>query len=140
MFRENWPLAKAGKAQYLVQDESIASVFNFSWDIAEINWTQSNVQIFNLVRCITRPFDGAWTLVSGHKLCIWKAQIVPVENELPADGALPGEVLALTGKGLWVQCGQGQLQILDSSYENQPDAKAADHIKCLGGKLKIILG
>jgi len=140
MFRENWPLAKSGKAPHNKQDESIASVFNFSWEMAEIDWTKTNVQISNLARAITHPFAGAWTLVSGHKLQIWKTQIVAPENELHVDGALPGEVLAVTGKGLWVQCGEGQLQILDATYEDLPDAKTADRISCLGGKLKLLLG
>jgi hypothetical protein len=53
---------------------------------------------------------------------------------------LPGEVLALTGKGLWVQCGTGQLQIVDASYDDLPDAGAGERINCSGGKIKILLG
>jgi methionyl-tRNA formyltransferase len=140
MFRENWPLTKAGKAPHNKQDESIASVFNFDWSMAEIDWTKTNEEIFNLVRAITHPFDGAWTLVSGQKLHVWKAQVVPAEKELSVTGALPGEVLAVTGKGLWVQCGKGQLQILDATYDDLPDAKPGDRITCLGGKLKMLLG
>jgi methionyl-tRNA formyltransferase len=140
MFAENWPLAKAGKAPHNKQDESIASVFNFDWDMAEIDWTKTNIEIFNLARAITRPFDGAWTLVSGHKLHVWKAKVVPADQELTVKGALPGEVLAVTGKGLWVQCGKGQLQILDASYDDLPDAASADRINCLGGRLKFLLG
>lgn len=140
MFRENWPLAKAGTAPRVVQDESIASVFNFSWDLAEINWAKSNVEIFNLVRSITRPFDGAWTLLSGRKLHVWKAVVVPKEQELQVQGAIAGEVLAVLGKGLWVQCGEGQLQIVDSSFEDDPNTKAGDRVSCLGGKLKFLLG
>jgi len=140
MFRENWPLVKAGKAPHEVQDESIASVFNFDWSMAEIDWTKTNVEIFNLVRAITKPFNGTWTLVSGEKLNIWKAKVVPADQELAVKDALPGEVLAVTGKGLWVQCGKGQLQILDATYEDLPDAKPGDRINCLGGKLKMLLG
>ncbi|MDP2965248.1 MAG: methionyl-tRNA formyltransferase [Pelolinea sp.] len=140
MFRENWPLARAGTAPHNKQDEATASVFNFSWALAEIKWSKTNTQIWNLTRCITRPFSGAWTLLSGYKLRVWKTRVVPHEEELPSKDALPGEVLAVTGKGLWVQCGQGQLQILDATYEDLPDAKPADRINCLGGKLKILLG
>ena len=139
MFRENWPLVKAGKAPHIKQDESIASVFNFSWNMAEIDWTKTNTQIFNLVRAITRPFNGAWTMVSGHKLHVWKTKTVPTEQELSAEGALPGEVLAVTGKGLWVQCGKGQLQIVDASYDDLPEAGPGDRINGLGGKIKILV-
>jgi UDP-4-amino-4-deoxy-L-arabinose formyltransferase/UDP-glucuronic acid dehydrogenase (UDP-4-keto-hexauronic acid decarboxylating) len=140
MFRENWPLVKAGKAPHDVQDESIASVFNFSWKLAEIDWTKTNVEIFNLVRAVTRPMSGAWTLVAGEKMHVWKAQVIPAEDELPSDGALPGELLAVTGKGFWVQCSKGQLHILESSYDDHPEAAHADRINCAGGKIKILLG
>jgi methionyl-tRNA formyltransferase len=140
MFRENWPLVKAGKASRTKQDESIASVFNFDWKMAEIDWTKSSVEIFNLVRAITKPFDGTWTMVGGHKLSIWKTRVVPKGEELPSQDALPGEVLALTGKGLWVQCGKGQLQILEASYTDEPDAKVSDYLTFPGGKTKLLLG
>ena len=32
MFKENWPLVKEGKAPHNKQDESIASVFNWTWN------------------------------------------------------------------------------------------------------------
>jgi methionyl-tRNA formyltransferase len=140
MFRENWPLVKAGKAPRKDQDESIASVFNFDWSMAEIDWSKTNTEIFNLVRAITKPFDGAWTLVGGHKLHVYKAEVVSPDKEIPIKGALPGELLAVTGKGLWVQCGKGQLHILESSYDEKPDAGHADFIRWSSENLKTLLG
>lgn len=140
MFKENWPLVKEGKAPHVKQDESIASVFNWTWNRAEIKWSQSNQQIFNLARSITHPFSGAWTMLSGRKLNVWKTLVVPPEQELHAEGALPGEVLAVTGKGLWVQCGQGQLQITESTFEDLPEVTAAERINFFGEKIKILLG
>jgi methionyl-tRNA formyltransferase len=139
-FRENWPLVKESKAPRLVQDESKASVFNFSWAIAEIIWSQTNTQIWNLVRCLTHPLGGAWTLVSGHKMHIWSVRVVPSAEELPAEGALPGEVLAITGKGLWVQCGQGQVQILEATFDEVPEATPAEMVISPGGRLRVLLG
>ena len=102
--------------------------------MAEIDWKQTNVQISNLVRAITRPFAGAWTLVSGHKLSVWKVRVLPVDEELAVAGAIPGEVLAVTGKGIWVQCGQGQVQILDSTLESAPDKPAAEVLPASGAR------
>jgi methionyl-tRNA formyltransferase len=79
-------------------------------------------------------------MVGGHKLSIWKTRVVPKGEELPSQDALPGEVLALTGKGLWVQCGKGQLQILEASYTDEPDAKVSDYLTFPGGKAKLLLG
>ena len=87
MFAETWPLVKAGKAPRMVQDESIASVFNFSWKLAEIDWNKSNLEIFNLVRSLTKPMNGCWTTMCGHKLHIWKTEIISEGKELPANGS-----------------------------------------------------
>ncbi len=140
MFRENWPLVKAGQAPHLVQDESQASVFNFSWEIAEIDWTQSSTQIWNLVRCLTHPLGGAWTLLSGHKMSVWNVRPLAADEALPAEGALPGEVLAVTGAGLWVQCGEGQLQITEADFKALPGATPAEKIVSSGGRLRTLLG
>ena len=140
MFRENWPLAKAGKAPRKKQDESIASVFNFDWSMAEIDWTKSAADIFNLIRAVTRPFSGAWTMVSGKKLSIWKVRVIPDDAVIQVKDSRPGEVLAVTGKGLLVQCGNGQVEIIESSFEDMPDVKAADRICSPGSGRRFILG
>ena len=139
-FRKYWPLVKEGKAPRQKQDESIASNFNFSWDMAEIDWAKSNKEIFNLVRCITKPFSGAWTTIGGHKMNVWKASMVEGTAEIPALEAKPGEVLALTGRGMWVQCGMGQLQILDAELEGKPDHTPFELVAPIGGQIKLILG
>lgn len=140
MFRENWPLVKAGRAPHVPQDKAQASNFNFSWSIAEVDWHQSNLQIFNLVRCITRPYGGAWTNLGGHKLHIWATRQVAPDDKLPAKGARPGEVLAVTGKGLWVQCGEGQLQIIDATVDDLPGQTVGDLVARFGGERCILLG
>lgn len=140
IFRENWPLVKAGKAPRIVQDESKASNFNFSWDLAEIDWHKSNFDIFNLVRSITRPFSGAWTIAGGYKMNVWAAQMVDPAEELPAPEAVPGQVLALTGKGMWVRCGEGQLEILDAALEDRPDQTPFELLAPVSGRMRVMLG
>ena len=140
MFREYWPLVKEGKAPRVKQDESKASNFNFSWDIAEIDWAKSSTEIWNLVRCLTKPLGGAWTMAGGYKMHVWAVQPVDQPEELAVQGAIPGEILALTGKGMWVQCGQGQLKILDASLDDMPELTPYELLVPLGGKVKTILG
>lgn len=140
MFREAWPLVKAGKAPHIKQDDSQASKFNFSWTIAEIDWSQTNVQIWNLVRSITRPYGGAWTMIAGRKMHVWSVRVVPLAEEIPAKGALPGEILALTGKGMWVQCGEGQLQLLDVTLDDQAGKTPFDLVSSAGEKRRILVG
>ena len=140
MFRENWPRVKEGEAPHIKQDDSKASTFNFTWDLAEIDWSQSNTQVRNLVRCLTHPLGGAWTLISGYKMHVWKVERVPEEEALAADGAQPGEVLAVTGKGLWVQCGEGQLRILEASLDDLPETMPGELVAPAGGRMRVLLG
>lgn len=138
-FREHWPLVKAGTAPRIKQDESQASIFNFTWDIAEIDWSQSATEIWNLVRCLTKPLGGAWTTVGGHRMHVWAVRVVAPDGELAADGALPGQVLAMTGKGMWVQCGAGQVQIADATMDDL-DRTPFEVLAPLGGQMRVLLG
>lgn len=139
-FRKYWPMVKDGTAPRIKQDETTASNFNFSWEMAEINWKKSNKEIFNLVRSITRPFQGAWTSIGGQKMNVWKCEIVAVGREIQVIEAKPGEVLALTGRGMWVQCGTGQLQIVDAALEDKPEIAPFEYVAPVGGRLKLVLG
>jgi methionyl-tRNA formyltransferase len=140
MFREYWPAIKAGNAPSLVQDETQASVFNFSWDMAEIHWEESNLRIWNLIRCLTKPLGGSWTKIDGCKMHIWSARVIKPVDEIHRKNPKPGEILALTGKGLLVQCGEGQLEITDYSLDDHEDQRAIDLLARLEVKTPLLLG
>jgi len=139
MFRENWPLVKNGTAPHIKQDESIASVFNFTWDIAEIDWSQEAFQIWNLVRSLTRPLGGAWTMAGGYKMHVWEVSVVEQEREIKAD-AHPGQILAMTGKGMWIQCGKGQLKIIDASIDELEHITPYELLAPVYGGMPTMLG
>jgi methionyl-tRNA formyltransferase len=140
MFREYWPQVKEGVAPRIKQDDAKARTFNFSWDLAEIDWTQSATQIWNVVRTLTRPLGGSWTMAGGYKMHIWAANVVPPDDELTTPDALPGQVLALTGGGLWVQCGQGQLRIHDATLDDRPDRTPFELLARFSGEMPVLLG
>lgn len=140
MFREYWPKVKAGTAPRIEQDESKASVFNFSWELAEIDWTQSATQIWNLVRCLTDPLAGAWTMAGGYKMHVWDTEVVNSDQELSGQDGLPGQVLAWTGKGLWVQCGEGQLRIEDATLDDRPDITPFELLAQTSLREPVLLG
>lgn len=140
MFAEYWPQIKAGNAPRRKQDPAIASNFNFDWAMAEIDWHKPARDIWNLIRCLTRPLDGAWTVAGGHPMHVWQARVVRDRGEISTVNPLPGQVLALTGKGMWVQCGSGQLEILDASLDDQPDRPPFDVLAPALGALPIVLG
>jgi len=140
IFRENWPLIKAGNAPRLPQDTSIASNYNFTWEQAEIDWRKSALEIWNLVRSISRPLQGAWTVLGGTKIHIWKLKVVDVDHELASEQAIPGQILAVTGKGLWVQTGEGQVQIIDSEIWEDHIHPIIDLLLKSIGSIRVILG
>lgn len=141
MFREMWLLIKAGKAPRQPQNEKDSSVFNFDWSMLEIDWSAPAREIWYHIRTLTRPFDGMWTMACGNKLRIWGAEMVPEDQELKFSDAGPGEVLAITGKGLWVQCGKSQLRIMDSNFEDDPDVPTATIIeRVVDSNTRLILG
>jgi methionyl-tRNA formyltransferase len=112
-FAEVWPLIKSGKAPRRPQDESAASVFNFDWGMAEIDWRLPAREIGCRIRALSRPLDGCWTSSRGQRIRIWAARVPPAGEALDGARALPGEVLAFTGAGFIVQCGSGQLHVTD---------------------------
>ena len=140
MFRKYWPKVKDGTAPRIEQDESKASTFNFSWDIAEIDWTQSVIRIWNLVRTLTRPLGGAWTMAGGYKMHVWSVDVVDPNAELATEKALPGQVLAITGNGMWVQCGEGQVRIQGATLDDRPDRTPFELLAQFGGGIPILLG
>jgi methionyl-tRNA formyltransferase len=140
VFRENWPLIKAGTAPRRKQDPALASTYTFSWAAAEIDWTKTAVEIWNLVRAISRPLQGAWTLAGGCKLRVWQVEVVNPAQTLTAEGAVPGQVLAVTGRGMWVQTGRGQVRITESEFEDDPSVPPAERLSGLGGPVRTILG
>ena len=79
-------------------------------------------------------------MVGGYKMHVWKVRVVNPEDELKVKGALPGEVLALTGKGFWVQCGQGQVQVLDASLDDLLDTTPFELVAPTGGQIRLLLG
>jgi len=140
VFRENWPLIKAGTAPRQKQDPALASTYNFSWALAEIDWSRSEIEIWNLIRAISRPLQGAWTMLGGRKLHIWRVEVVDLHHELAAEGAVPGQVLAIGGRGLWVQTGRGQLRTVEAEFDDDPALPITHRLPENFASARIILG
>lgn len=112
-FREVWPLIKNGTAPRRPQDAQVASVFNFDWSMARIDWRLPARSVWNRVRALTRPLDGCWTRTVGRRIMIWEARVVAAGREIASGSAVAGEIVAAAGSGFIVQCGEGQLHVTD---------------------------
>ena len=99
-----------------------------------IDWHQSALEIYNLVRAVTHPFPGAFTTLKGRKLFLWK--VLPGEGGEGPD-PLPGAILSLSP--FRVACGEGRLTILSAQWEGEeelPGEEAANGLSAgevLGG-------
>ncbi len=60
-----------------------------------IDWTRSAVEIYNLVRAVTRPYPGAFSFLRGEKLFVWWA--TPASAEGFPDAVPPGTLVVSGG-------------------------------------------
>lgn len=90
-------------------------------DDGRIDWRRTSVEILHLINASSEPYSGAFALLDGKRVTIWRAEIfTDQENWL----AVPGQVAAvdaLSG-GIIVICGDGKLRITDVTYD---DARCA---------------
>jgi methionyl-tRNA formyltransferase len=103
---------------YEIARKTLASVFNFDWSIAEIDWNKDAKDIRNLIKGISKPLSGAWTTIGKNKLYIWKAEITDESSIKNSVSIEPGYVFAINGKGLCVKCGKGSLVITDLDFKD----------------------
>jgi methionyl-tRNA formyltransferase len=84
----------------------------------KIDWRLDTSTIFNLIRAVTRPYQGAWTELAGDRFRIWWGEplATPV---MPAPGTF-----VRNHWGLTVSTGSGSLLVTDYSVE--PASSDAD--------------
>ncbi len=91
-----------------------------------IDWSRSAADIYNFIRGLTRPYPGAFTILDGKKLKIWRSQYISFDGELPILSAPAGSVLFAYPTGeLLIKCGSDCLLINEWEAEGgEPDIKA----------------
>lgn len=95
------PLIRSGRAPRTPQDHAAATYFGGRRpEDGRIDWRRPAREIRNLVRAVTRPYPGAFTMSGRRRVLVWKAS----ESEA-APGARPGCVLSVDP--LVVACGEG---------------------------------
>jgi methionyl-tRNA formyltransferase len=115
LWRETYPLIKAGVAPRQPQDPTQATYFGARRpDDGRIAWDRPALGLYNLVRAVTTPYPGAFTFLRGKKLYIWSSRLIQEdadERRSPGTilGAYEGGCLVATGKG-YLLLTQVQLQ------------------------------
>lgn len=105
----NLAALKQGTAPRRAQDEAQASYFGGRKpEDGQILWSLSATRIFDLIRAVTHPYPGAFTLAQGRRLFVWWAE------PRTGDGQ-PGEILSL--KPLLVAAGAGAVEATRVQWE-----------------------
>ena len=105
------PALLAGQAPSLPNDLTNGSYFGGrKAEDGRINWSQSAIEIHNLVRAVAPPYPGAFTTVEGQPLKVLRT--------LPAPGRAARHVeptLYRDEGRLWAECGGGDvLRVLEA--------------------------
>ena len=88
-----------------------------------IDWHKSALQIYNLIRGVTHPYPGAFTILNGKKIVIWSA--TPVEGK-----GEPGKIVSLAP--LLVGTGSGLLEIRSLQEDEDAEQDAAAYARQAG--------
>jgi methionyl-tRNA formyltransferase len=112
-----WPLLRDGRAPRIPMDLKSGSYYGGRKPAdGRIDWTQGAVQIYNLIRGVTHPYPGAFTLLDGKQVIIWSAR--PVEG-----CGFSGRIM--TFNPLVVGTGDGLLEILSLQMTGEAEKPAA---------------
>jgi UDP-4-amino-4-deoxy-L-arabinose formyltransferase/UDP-glucuronic acid dehydrogenase (UDP-4-keto-hexauronic acid decarboxylating) len=129
------PLVREGRAPSVPMNLSEGSYFGRRTpDDGRFDWAWPALRIYNLVRAVTHPYPGAFTLWGGRKLFVWWA--VPSARVLDSP---PGVILDVAADGFEMATGDGVLVVsrcqLEGEEEMDAHAFAAAHRLAPGSRL-----
>jgi len=106
LMRELLPDIKNNNITRISQNEYEAEYFGGRKpEDGEIDWKQSALTIYNLVRAVTIPYPGAFSFLGDRKCIFWR---VSIEDDMD-NNAVPGTILS--SNPLIVKCGSGAIRI-----------------------------
>ncbi len=118
LLRDALPLLAAGTAPRQPQDHALASYFGRRRpEDGRIDWSWPATKVYNLIRAVTRPFPGAFTMLGGRRLFVWWG--VPDERRADEAGAAAGVVLAPRPEGVAIAAGTGAIVVTKAQLEGQ---------------------
>ena len=108
LLRASWPDIATGAAPRVAQDEARARYYPMrTAEDGRIDWTRSNLAVYNLVRALVSPWPGAFTMVGGSTLVLRRVALADSMSR-----AAPGTVLRCDESGVRVATGDGDLEWL----------------------------
>jgi UDP-4-amino-4-deoxy-L-arabinose formyltransferase/UDP-glucuronic acid dehydrogenase (UDP-4-keto-hexauronic acid decarboxylating) len=114
------PLLKEGRAPSMPMNLAEGSYFGRRTpDDGRFAWTWPALRIYNLVRAVTHPYPGAFTIWAGRRLFVWWA--LPQARGVEA---VPGTVVGVSPQGVEVATGDGVLLVSRCQLEGEGEMDA----------------
>jgi methionyl-tRNA formyltransferase len=135
MLEENLPRLADGTAARTPQEHSRATyAIRREPEDGHIDWSRPTRTVFNLVRGLTSPYPGAFSMLEGRKLIIWSAEIEREPRHYV--GRISGKVeRIIPGEGVNVLTGDGTLRIKRVQLEGDEPRDASEVIRRLKTRL-----
>ncbi|AKJ43362.1 bifunctional UDP-4-amino-4-deoxy-L-arabinose formyltransferase/UDP-glucuronic acid oxidase ArnA [Pragia fontium] len=112
LLAELLPAIKRSEFKLHKQDESQASYFGRRRpEDGEIHWAQPAQTIYNLVRAVTDPYPGAFTVHGKKRMTIWRARVLDIEHAYQ-----PGTIISISP--LQIACGKGALEVISGQGDS----------------------
>jgi len=125
-----------GNCPRIPQDASLVTLSpSLPPEIGETNWSRPAAELHNLVRGVT-PKPGAFTLVQGKRLKIWRTEVVEDEQEATQEEAEPGTIESIGGGGITIITSKGALRL----REVQPESKGRMAADAWARGARLVLG
>lgn len=100
-----------------------------------ISWESSTLEIYNLVRAVTRPFPGAFSFLGENRVTIWSA--IPFDSKIAYPQSLPGEIVELFYDAQFiVKTGDTSLLVLEHEIADRKEIRVGALFHSSGIKRK----
>ncbi len=109
---ETLPKIKNNTINPIKQDEAKASYFGKrTKQDGLINFEKSAIEIYNLIRAVTRPYPGSFCYYKSKELIIWWA--------LPTNIELEPKQIAIIDRHVYIGTKQGSLELKEIEYDGK---------------------
>jgi methionyl-tRNA formyltransferase len=131
LLRDLWPAIETGTAPRIPQDPLQSSYRGRRGpEDGRLDFTGPARTCWNLVRAVTHPYPGAFTVADGKKLFVWKARVVQQED------AEPGRIIGVVeGSGVLVGTGNGVLLLETVQIEGDDERRGDELVR--GGTVRV---